>query len=549
MKNRKAKLLIIILAALLIAGAGVWAAFATGFIVRFDERFQLSNAESLTIKLKKGELSKLDGFPKLKYADLSGSEDFEEIERWAAEHPQIDVDYNMSLPEGAYFDRSSASVDLSALNAEDALAAAENANKTLKAQYVKLALNGWTAEQIVRFSEKCPRLQMTGDKELDGERGEDYLTMLNTAPLVNYSGTLGFGGVKVPVDTPKADVEGISAEGIDELDSFIRQKDIFQEIDFGSERTGHTKLERIYSFAMAHPQVKVDYYFDAFGKRVGLKDKKLDLNHKKMTDQGEEVRQIISCMPELTYLDMDSCGVDDKHMAAIRKDFPNVEVVWRVWFGDKKTYSVRTDVKKILASAYGVDKVTSKSSSGLKYCTKVKYLDLGHNGGLQNISFVANMPDLEVFIVIMGNVADISPLAKCPKLEFLEIQTNAITDLSPLKDLKGLKHLNIGWNFNLKDISPLYGLTNLERLWIGNRTKVPQSQVDKFKKLVPGCTVDNVHRDPHTNWRGNHPRYKLLVQQLGYNTKDYAYYWKDPLYEARKEPSGWEEYDAAHNIH
>ena len=98
MKNRKAKLLIIILAALLIAGAGVWAAFATGFIVRFDERFQLSNAEALTIKLKKGELSKLDGFPKLKYADLSGSEDLEEIERRAAEHPQTDVDYNTPIP-------------------------------------------------------------------------------------------------------------------------------------------------------------------------------------------------------------------------------------------------------------------------------------------------------------------------------------------------------------------------------------------------------------------------------------------------------------------
>lgn len=45
---------------------------------------------------------------------------------------------------------------------------------------------------------------------------------------------------------------------------------------------------------------------------------------------------------------MDSCGVSDEEMAAIRDDFPDVNVVWRIWFGTG--YSVRTDVEKILAS-------------------------------------------------------------------------------------------------------------------------------------------------------------------------------------------------------
>ena len=276
--------------------------------------------------------------------------------------------------------------------------------------------------------------------------------------------------------------------------------------------------------------VKFTYSFTLYDKPFSLADKKMDLNHIRIDDQGELVRKVIACMPNLEVLDMDFCRVDDEHMAKIREDFPSVKVIWRVWFGG--AYSVRTDVTKILASAPGTGGDLKISNTGaLRYCNDVKYLDVGHNEILKDISFVSYMPDLEVAILAMLNVKDISPLADCKKLEYLELQTNQITDLSPLKELKGLHHLNIAYNFELKDISPLYGLTNLERLWIGALTPIPEDQVAEMKKHVPGCVIETTYWDPHDGWRWGNDRYDLLVEQFGYDKAAYSFQWLDPLYE------------------
>ena len=112
-----------------------------------------------------------------------------------------------------------------------------------------------------------------------------------------------------------------------------------------------------------------------------------------------------------------------KIMEQIRDALPGVKVVWRIWFG--QSYSVRTDVEKILASKPSAGGLLWDSDvQVLKYCTDVKYIDLGHNERITDISFAAYMPKLEVAIFAMNDIADISALANCPELEYLEIQTN-----------------------------------------------------------------------------------------------------------------------------
>ena len=262
----------------------------------------------------------------------------------------------------------------------------------------------------------------------------------------------------------------------------------------------------------------------------------MDIKYIRIYDEGAEVKDVLSIMPRLEVLDMDSCKVSDEAMADIRDTYPNVNVIWRVWFGDN--YCVRTDVEKILASMpSGGGEITSRNYQGLFYCTKVKYLDIGHNESLDDISFISCMPDLEVAILAMGDFSDISVLAQCPKLEFLEIQTTNVTDLSPLSGLTSLRHLNIGHLFELTDISPIMDL-ELERLWIGCLSPVPAEQVEEYKRLHPDCAVNNTTYDPHEEgWRyaygdvtGWHPRYALLVEQFGYDSAAYAFPWKDPLY-------------------
>ena len=305
---------------------------------------------------------------------------------------------------------------------------------------------------------------------------------------------------------------------------------------------GEHSWDEIYNLEQENPYTRYDYDFQLYGRSFNLLDENLDLNHVDIEDEGELVKQVTACMPNLKYLDMDFCGVSNESMAEIRDELPDVKVVWRIWFGTG--YSCRTDVEKILASCPGAGGNLYASNTGaLKYCTDVKYLDIGHNQEIGDISFLAYMPELEVLIIAMDDIDDemLKVLEKCPRLEFLEIQTNHITNLSPLQNMHNLKHLNIGHNFNLSDISPLYGLTQLERLWIGVTTQVPEEQMDKMEQLCKEAGNDNftLNRttyDPHGGWRWGSERYELLTKQLGYDTLDYQTIWNDPKYLGENHP-------------
>lgn len=286
----------------------------------------------------------------------------------------------------------------------------------------------------------------------------------------------------------------------------------------------------------------VPYEFEVYGQTFSTDCEEIDLNHIRIDDNGDELRKYLPECYRLKTVIMDSCRVDDEHMAKLREDYPDIEFVWRVFFGGE--YSCRTNVEKILASCPGAaGDLTVENYQGLKYCTKVRYLDIGHNEELNDISAVAYMPDLEVAVLAMIYFTDLSPVENCTKLEFLEIQSNYITDLSPLRNLKNLKHLNICNNPDLADITPIMDL-DLDRLWIGVLTQIPQEQIDEYIRRHPNCEVNTDAYDPHGgDWRytgaGYSERYALLVEQFGYDRQDYTLSWRDRyFYEGNKYP--WE---------
>ena len=443
---------------------------------------------------------------------------------------------------GLEYDAFSGELDFTAFSADEAIAKAADAERIKGAKSVKLDLSDWTAKQALEFRNACPDLKIdaAGKIMLNGDEAEDLLKLREAMPEAAYDGTVRFEGTEIPLRGGTLDLSQMPKEGFPLLMKLTDGTVELDSVDFGREEGGHTRLADVHAFMQANPDTQVSYGFSAFGKSIDVHDEVLDLNHIPMTDQGAEVRDIIACMPDLTYLDMDFCEVDDDHMAAIREDFPDITVDWRIWFGDR--FTARTDETRILASASWLGgELTPENTQGLKYCTKMKYLDIGHMNYLKDISFTAYMPDLEVLIIIMGNVTDISPLANCKHLEFLEIFTNDITDLSPLAELHELKHLNICYNKNLSDMTPLYGLTQLERLWIGRYTQIPREQIQHFKELAPGCVVNTTCGNPHYNWRwyGDPeddepkdftPRYRLLMKQLGYIGRKYSMPWNDPKY-------------------
>ena len=235
---------------------------------------------------------------------------------------------------------------------------------------------------------------------------------------------------------------------------------------------------------------------------------------------NEAARQLYDVLPYLDKLERISfvdCGIDDDVMDKLRRAFPEKEVVWLVRFGWGQAMS---DVDRIWA----IGGFNDEQLKPLKYCTKVKYLDLGHNG-ITKLDFLYYMPDLEVAIFENDYLVDLTALGSCKKLEYLEVGETRVTDVSPLAGCESLEHLNIGGLPLLRDISPLYGLTHLKRLYGLCDVNVPQEQIDHIKQLMPDCEIDFQY-DPKgavngSHWRytdgGYAERYALLHDQIGYD--------------------------------
>lgn len=402
------------------------------------------SASEITVSLAKGETALLDSFNALERADLTGSEDIEEVCAWAAAHPDVRVSYTVSMPDGSVLSSGVKSVDLS----------------------------DKSGSEIEAWGERLRLIPKLCTIELGSERGN-----------------LGWDSIR--------------------------------------------KLRELC------PEAELKYSFCIYEKDVELGNTQLNLSHYPVYDGGADLMEAMSCMSALSYVDLDSCGMSSEECAAIRDAFPDVKVVWRVWFGDG--YSVRTDVERILASKPSVAGMIYDSTP-LRYCTDVKYLDIGHNESLTDVSFLECMPKLEVAIIAMLNITDISAIANCHELEYLEMQTTHVSDLSPLSGLTNLRHLNIVNIPELTDISPLFGLKNLERLWIGYNWRIPAEQFETMQAAAPNCEINTTCGDPtEGHWRFvdmnldtyvmiEHMRYAYLREQFdNYADSAFSYSWNDPL--------------------
>ena len=362
-------------------------------------------------------------------------------------------------------------------------------------------------------------------------------------PTPTYDLNFSIGDQQISASMTSLDLSQATAEEVDRLISVLPALTSLKTLELGSANAEDPVIswEQVRALEKGLPQATLNYTFSIRGFPFQLSDQILNLNHLVFEDEGKLAEQIASCMPNLKVLDMDSCGVSNESMAAIRERFPNVNVVWRVWIG--ADYSTRTDVERLMISNpdRGGDLNTPESIAGLFYCNKVKYLDMGHNYLMTDISFIRNMPDLEVLIIAMTAIKDISPLAGCKNLNYLEYQTSAASDLSPLSGLTKLKDLNICYDFALRDIRPIMNL-ELDRLYIGCLSPVPPEQIAQYRQLHPNCIVNDTTEDPtEESWRYGDihhnggweaaPRYEKLRLEFEYDNFPtcYAYCGNDGM--------------------
>ena len=363
-----------------------------------------------------------------------------------------------------------------------------------------------------------------------------------------FAGGFDLLGRHYPVDAEEFDLSGISSEP--DIEAFCQAAPYaanLKNVLLGNAFITPVRWDTISRLQNAAPNVHFTYSFSLYGEPMTLDTEYIDLRKIRVEDNGAEVVAALPCMKRCTTLDMDQSGVDNEHMAMIRDAFPNIKVVWRVWFSTLD-YSCRTDAKTILCSLAGDAGLSDEESCRpLTYCTEVVNLDVGHNNNMRTLSFLKYMPNLEVFITYNNYLRDVDDLAYCKKLRYVELFGSSMYNINSIAELDELTDLQIGGCYNLEDISPIIPadrVPKIRRLWL-TPGYIPQEQIEAFQQNHPYCEVNDTDDSVGYYWRfidpihtfnteeNRTPAYREIVNIFHYGTDDnlnYSFSKSDPYY-------------------
>ena len=563
-------------------------AFGNGTRIAADE-------EHITVVLQDGETALLDSFENLRSADLSGSECYEEIAAWKNSHPGTSVKYTVAFPNGSVAGNEDTSVSLTGLNHDDVSRAVQLLQYLPGVRSIDVGNSdsspSLTSADIDLISGACPDAQVAyslrvlgkeyslNEENVDfsgitsaqlqseisklsalknirsiiignnatqnGELSWDDISLIaSTWPDAALSYDFSVLGTQASLSDTFLDLQAITPADVDTVAKILPGMTQLEKIDIGSELSGLT-LEDVGKLYAAAPDIIIDYDMSVMGKIFSLEDEILDFNHIYMPDNGAYVKSILPYCKNCKCLDMDSCGKGEEFnqaMAAIQEEFPNIDVVWRIWFGEN--YSVRTNVTKILASKPSKGgKLYNDDALQLRYCTKVRYLDLGHNDNISDFSFVSYMPDLEIIVMSMTGVSDLTPFANCKHLKYIEAGNTNISDLSPLAYCTELCHLNIGTCPGVTDLSPLFDLP-MRRLWLCTNsgqhcTNYSSEQAAQFAQLHPECEVNTTCPTGYGNEDAEGYVKEGWKYWQQYLTSDWDYYGRTGYFPAQRPLGYW----------
>ncbi len=414
---------------------------------------------SLRLKVDGPEdLAVLENYTQLETLDLSGSTCYGEIEAYISSHPSVDVTYTVVLDSnGAVLENK---VQNALLDKGLYVASlAENSSSFHELKTIVISSPDFTDDELSKLAAAFPASEI----------------------LFRFSPDVP----DLPYNATEIDLSALSPEYVENAAGFLGKMPALERVNMtagdGTDLLSFTELRILQDAA---PDAVFDYRFESFGKTISTADEDIVYdalsNCVYIYNEGmEQIREMMPCMTRLKSIFFQYCEVDYDVLAQFRADYPDVDIVWRINFGP---YSCRTDTERIFANG----SLDAASCYNLRYCNKVKYIDLGHNDYLTSIDFAAFMPDLEIGIFAATSLYDISPLANCRKLRYLEIFVTNVSDISVLANCTELEQLNVSCCFSLKDLSPLYGLTKLKRVW-NNYSSVPQAKQNEIRTLLPDC--------------------------------------------------------------
>ncbi len=135
------------------------------------------------------------------------------------------------------------------------------------------------------------------------------------------------------------------------------------------------------------------------------------------------------------------------------------------------------------------------SYKSLKGLANLKTLRLNNSRNL-TLSLLRDMPQLEHFTAVNSHLATIQGIEHLSGLQTLDISSNQLTSLNGLEKLLKLEELNISNNPSLNDLSPLYQITSLRKLYLDQRLAdllLPnggdKKAIDELREKLPNLEV------------------------------------------------------------
>ena len=298
-------------------------------------------------------------------------------------------------------------------------------------------------------------------------------------------------------------IEGVTVESLSADIKSNRRLKVLNTGDLVLTHEQYTELRKV------DPDVKILSKVTFENIELDLSQSEVDISKNKIKDK-EAFDALLSIVPRGIKFVMCDCGYKNEEMAALREKHTELEFAWRIYMG---RWNLRTDDEafSVMIYTYDYKRMTSADIEVLKYCTNMKALDLGHQA-ITDLSVLENLTELRVLILADNRISDVTPIAKLTKLEYLELFVNQIDDITPLASLTNLLDLNLGWNWYLDDVSAIYGLKQIERLWLPTTKFTSNRRLQaEVNEQFPNATI--VYYNEETSigngWR-THPRYKPM---------------------------------------
>ncbi len=364
----------------------------------------------LTVVMDAGDLYTLEHYPDLLRVDLSGSTCYRAILQFMENHPDLEVTFTVDLGGTAVaFDAQEVTLESGSY------------------QYDALLENLQYLQNLTKLS--LPRMTLEAD-QVQG--------LLEAYPDLELDYTIELFGATVGADTKELDLSAMGSAQIEEGCTRLSVMTGLERVSLSSELS----KEDVDALQTAAPHIVFDYSFSLFGKTISTADEEVVYKNQSIGNDGEaEIRAALKILDNCKRFVLDNCKLDYEVLAKIREDFRGgPKVVWRVYFGVDGRYNLLTDADTLRA----VYNVTDATCGPMKYCEDVKYMDIGHNDTLTDLSFLGYMKDIEVVIASGCAARELVGIENCKKLTWLELAyCYKLENIENLSGCTALRFLNL----------------------------------------------------------------------------------------------------------